>query len=662
MDAPHSSTDRWSRYTPFLVWLPLLACFAAIQFGTDRLGGNDGWYHVKYAWLLWHEGAIWDFPWLRGTFFHESWVDTEFLYHVLLIPFTIPGDLYLAGKIAPAIFGSIAIFSVYWVIREFGEPGSEWRKHSWWAALLLMTVSHVALYRLSMPRVPAPSLTCMMIALLLMNRGLWKWLAVLGFFYAWMYPVSIVLIPLAFFHALGRWYDEDKWDFKMLAAVSAGVAAGFIINPYFPRTLPILFNHVVEIGMGASDIPKGNEWGPYDSWFMFTNAKIAWTALFLGGLSMVGTPSRGRHIMLLAATAMMMLAYMKSRRFVEYWPFFSVLFSAAVFHDALQAPGSLVDRLRKLVGPKGVALVQIGLTAFLVGTTVRSVRRATRDIGTNAMPTRLAGAAGWLRENTLEGTQVYNVEWDIFPELISYNHHNHWTLGLDPNFTYEVSPNLYHMSVAIAEASTLEPGRYIRKDFGARYVLATNKAPFTKAAKRTNSGFKLRFSDAHASVFEVMPINDRYTIEGELDAVDSSLSPDTGRCRYNSEANKGITWKYLRCELREAKPFTLRYTAEIPAAGNYTVAGRFLSGPSLGQTEVLVGGQPVGGRIDLANDERKMLNRARLATISLKAGPVPVEIRMFPQMPDPVPTTRSGKPKKYPVESGFDALRFGRVK
>ncbi|MEO1338129.1 MAG: hypothetical protein AAFV29_20965, partial [Myxococcota bacterium] len=427
----------------------------------------------------------WDFPWLRGTFFHESWVDTEFFYHVLLIPFTLPGDLYLAGKVAPVFWGATALFTVYWVIRDFGESGSAWQKHAWWAALVLVAASHGGLYRLSMPRVPAVSLLFMMVALtLLAQRRPLKWLAITGFFYAWMYPVSVVLIPLALFDAVGRWYDEDKWDLRPVAYVAAGVFIGFVINPYFPRTLPVLFNHVVEIGIGTSDIPKGNEWAPYDSWFMFTNSIVAWIALFAGGLCLIGTPTRGRHIAYLASTAMMMLAYFKSRRFVEYWPYFAVLFSACAFQSALQAPESLVNRVRRQLGPTYLSLLVIAISGVLFGVAVRNVRKASRDVGQNAMPTRLAGATEWLRMNTPKGSQVYNVEWDIFPELIFYNHHNHWTLGLDPNFTYEVDPKLYYTSVAIGAGQVSEPGRLIEQYFGAKYVIATSKTP---VASRTKS-------------------------------------------------------------------------------------------------------------------------------------------------------------------------------
>ena len=655
----------WEKYLPFALLIPIVGCFAAIQMGTDRFAGNDGYFHIKHAWLLWHEGAVWDFPWLKGTFFEEKFTDPAFLFHVLLIPFTLHGDLYLAGKSAPVFFASIAIFTVHWVIRSFGTPGSVWQKHSWFAVLVLMAASQSSLYRLSMPRVPAASLTFMMLGILALERRSLKWLGIIGFLYAWMYQVSISLIPLALFYSLAHWYDEDKWDLRPVLVAAGSVAAGFIFNPYFPTTIPIFFNHVVEIGIGTSDIPKGAEWAAYDSWYMFTTAKVAWTALFLGGLSLFGTPARGRHLALLAATAMMMFAYFKSRRFVEYWPYFAILFSASVFYDALKSEGSLVNRVRRALRPTGESALVIVTIAVLVGIGVRNIRDTVKEVAANALPTRLEGATTWLKENTPEGTQVYNVEWDIFPELLFYNHQNHWTLGLDPNFTYKVDPRLYYASVAIGGGTTTEPGYLVQEFFNARYAIATNKSALVRRRFNKHSGLKEVFKDEHASVFKIVPSAEVRTLEGELHTYTSDLDKKNTRCRFHTETSKdtgGSPRTYQQCWLREATPFTLKYNLEFPQSGAYTVGGRFLTGASKGTVDFLVDGKPLTTSIPLSAEKRELKQWKSLGKHYFPAGKKTIEVRFAPQLPDEDkrPKAASGKPSKWPIELGFDALRFVR--
>ena len=73
---------------------------AAVQFATPNLAGNDGYYHIKLAYLMRTEGLKPPFPWLPLTILNEgSFVDHHYLYHILLVPFTF-GDLRLGAKIA----------------------------------------------------------------------------------------------------------------------------------------------------------------------------------------------------------------------------------------------------------------------------------------------------------------------------------------------------------------------------------------------------------------------------------------------------------------------------------------------------------------------------------------------------------------------------------
>ena len=78
-----------------LVLLVGLACatvLAWVQAPAPGLYGYDGPFHIRYsAWLREH-GISRTFPWWQETFLRDHWADKDFLYHVLLIPFTF-GDL-----------------------------------------------------------------------------------------------------------------------------------------------------------------------------------------------------------------------------------------------------------------------------------------------------------------------------------------------------------------------------------------------------------------------------------------------------------------------------------------------------------------------------------------------------------------------------------------
>jgi hypothetical protein len=109
--------EPWKRW---LLGLSLLSAFLLvlylIQFSTPNLVGTDGYYHIKFAYLMRMEGLKPDFPWLPLTILNPGeFSDHHFLYHVALIPFTF-GDLILGAKWASVFFASLAFLSIWWLL------------------------------------------------------------------------------------------------------------------------------------------------------------------------------------------------------------------------------------------------------------------------------------------------------------------------------------------------------------------------------------------------------------------------------------------------------------------------------------------------------------------------------------------------------------------
>lgn len=636
-------------YVRLLVWLGLVAFFGAIQVSTDRMAGNDTYYHIKYAWLIWHEGALWDFRWLQGTFFRDMWVDKELLYHLLLIPFTLPGDLYVGAKVAAAVFGGTALFMAYAFISSFAPKGSEWRKHTWMFALLLAASSKTMLYRLSTTRVPAASVAFMMGGVWLLHKRHIKGLFALGFLYAWMYHVSVVLVPFAVFFAVAQRIEDGEWDLRPAVAVGAGILTGFVVNPYFPDSLPVLFKHVLQVGLGGTGLPKGNEWAAYDTWYMAETTNLAWGALIAGVVAVGGTRRfiSARTLALLLCAALMTAAFFKARRFVEYFPVFAIVFAGSAIFDLVSDPESWWARLRAALGG-WIRLVQVALLAVLVGFAVNNNWRASREAAQNAWPWRLAGAAKWLEENTPEQSQVYNAQWDVFPELIFHNHHNSWTLGLDPNFTYFLEPRLYWLSDRLGKGQVPQPGRFVKSEFGCDYAVANKGSGFAKGATFSLSGLEQVFEDDYAVVFRTFGPDEIYTIEGELDRV--AVSDESARCHHRTPGGNMGTASghgYLMCA-SDAPQLVLRYNFEPPTAGRWKVEARFLTGFTPAHATVVVDGKVVGEPVSLKSDTTRIGRMERLGTVELGGGPTFVEVRYE--------TT----PADYQIIFGLDYVRLRR--
>ncbi|MCK5428507.1 MAG: hypothetical protein KAI94_03500, partial [Anaerolineales bacterium] len=80
---------RRTLLTGILLGIVIVGFLALVQFSTPDLAGNDGYYHIKFAYLMRTEGLQPDFPWLPLTILNaREFSDHHFLYHIALIPFT----------------------------------------------------------------------------------------------------------------------------------------------------------------------------------------------------------------------------------------------------------------------------------------------------------------------------------------------------------------------------------------------------------------------------------------------------------------------------------------------------------------------------------------------------------------------------------------------
>jgi asparagine N-glycosylation enzyme membrane subunit Stt3 len=131
----------------------ILALMSWIEFAGPAILDNDGYYHIRWAAMLRQS-----FPHLPAfkalpltTLDEGHYVDHHYLFHVLLIPFTL-GDLRIGAKLAAVTFSSLGIVSMFALLVVYRI------RYRWlWLAPLVASSEHF-LYRMSMTRAPALSL------------------------------------------------------------------------------------------------------------------------------------------------------------------------------------------------------------------------------------------------------------------------------------------------------------------------------------------------------------------------------------------------------------------------------------------------------------------------------------------------------------------------
>ena len=475
---------------------------AIIQFATPDMPDNDGFYHIKLAWLMRTEGLIPDFKWLPLTILNQrEFYDHHFLFHVALIPFTFFSDLHLGAKWAAVIFSSTAFMAIWFLFHRQCVP------YAWLWTLALLGISDAFLYRMSVTRAQSLSLAVLTLAFMWLLDGRHKHLAVLSFIYVWMYDAFPLLIALALLHLVSVAIIEQRFEYKPILYITAGIVLGLLINPYFPENIIFSYRHLIPKLANATSIRVGNEWFPYTTEQIIKNSFPAFLA-FASGIFALGLSARKMDVRTAFAFLTSLLfgmMFLQARRFVEYFPPFVLIFAAfawtPLFMDIRSDTALSANPPRKRILS---ALPVLTLSVAIVLSIARSIPRA-REAMDGSKPYELyAGASRWLEGNTPEGSRVFQTDWDDFPRLFYYNTHNTYLIGLDPTYMQLYDSELYDLWVLITQGDVEAPSKIIAGRFGSQYVHTDLKhKSFIDVAGR-DSGLKEVYRDDQAVIYEVV--------------------------------------------------------------------------------------------------------------------------------------------------------------
>lgn len=491
----------WNVFHYAIVYSVFAGALWYIQSGTAGIIDPDGYYHIRWTQMLWQtlpSGHLPKFVWLPLTILNEQrYVDHHFLFHIFQIPFTWGSDLVAGAKASAVIYGALAMLACYLLI----SAGKVRYSVAW--MVFLLASSGPFLFRMSLPRAPAATVVTLILAFWLLFTKRYIWLGVLSFLLVWMYSLFPLVSIIAGAWAVGVWFEEGRIEWKPVAATLVGIGLGLLVNPYFPENILLFVDHVKMKTAGDYEISVGNEWYPYESWYLVISSMIAWVAQITGWLTQrpERKEDRAKVIALMLFSTFLLLLTMKSRRFIEYWPPFAVVYAAYALKPHL-------DRWTWSAIPSGIprAMVVVGLL-FLAGVTgslaVINVVETRKMVEGESDPNVYAGAAKWMRENTPEGSLVFNTDWDDFPMLFYHDTHNVYTSGLDPTYLLHADANLSELYVDITLGHEENAAPIIRDTFGARYAFTDSGHKDFIRNVTANGEMRIVYEDDDAVVLEV---------------------------------------------------------------------------------------------------------------------------------------------------------------
>lgn len=572
-----TADPRWKQWLgteDAVRWVYLLFGFffivlimARLQYSTDAIccGDWDGYYHIRFSSLLWEsfKAGEWlpRFDWLPLTVLNpDDYADHHFLFHLLQIPFLWFFEDVTAAKVAAVFYGSIAIFSVYWLIFRY--------KVNYLVVWLLaiMVCANPFFYRINMAKAPPLTIIFTIIGIYLLWERKYVWLAPLMFFFVWTYSLFPLLLFAAVIWAVIIGWNERRFEWRPLAYTGGGMFLGNLINPYFPNNLKLFWEHFATKFNVAGDfvVSVGGEWYPYSAQEMLTHFPVALTAMLLGYIFFTSRNGKlpEKSSFLLMFVTILLAAQFRSKRFAEYFPPFAILFVAFSWKDffapnALSLPEEfqrdiepLLDADKKTAREEftlnlrtaaawvlGVILTGVLIFNFVGIDMTKYDRTGWRDtvgirtifgikqegmidtITNNESDERYRDAMEWAVANIPEGERIFNCNWDDFPKLFFLDQIHTYVYGLDPNYLYSQNPELSKLVGEITSGKMDEAGPVIRERFGANYVFTDARENEDMVAKLLDSGWAdMLYEDDEARILRIRETKGRPSSPQEEDA------------------------------------------------------------------------------------------------------------------------------------------------
>ncbi len=566
-------------------WVYLVFGFFAIfmlmtllQFSTNAVccGDWDGYYHIGWSNQLWQsfKAGNWlpEFKWLPLTVLNpKDYADHHFLFHVLQIPFLWFFEPVMAAKIAAVFYGSLAVFSVYWLLFKYKVD----YLLLWFFAIL--TCANPFYYRMNMAKAPPLTIIFSVVGIYLLFERKYVWLLPVMFAFVWTYSLFLLLWIAAFIWTAIIVWNERFLEWRPLTYTTGGMILGNVINPYFPQNLGLFWEHfATKIKIGSDfAVPVGGEWYPYSGQDLLTHFPIALLMMLMGYIlfrpHIKKLPEKATFL-LCFVTFLLMLQF-RSIRFAEYFPPFAILFAAFSWQAffVTEKP-ELPEEFRRDIEPlldkdkptaktdvfgilKQVAVWVIGILLVILmyynfrGIKVGSLEQEgmITSIKNNEDDSRYKTVTDWMKANIPEGERIFNCNWDDFPKLFFFDTKHAYVYGLDPNYLYSQNPELYKLLGDITSGKTDDAAPVIREKFGARFIFADARENEDMFAKLLESGWvEMVYEDSEA---KILKIRDAKGEPPKESTDESDLTPEEKKIL--DDAEKTINAPNLDEELEE---------------------------------------------------------------------------------------------------------------
>lgn len=455
MVRPDEAGVRAQRPRRALVALLVAAAVAlSLHAPIASLTDPDSLYHIRHAWIY-RTGGLFQgaFPWIQFSAIEREASNLWYGFHILLVPFTLMGDLVLGIRVA-GVLVTVACLMLVWAALA--------RLRARWPILWMLVFAFAtadSLYRLTMVR-PHPlslGIAVLLFALLCEARpSRWGLLALAALF-AWIH-LALAWLPLLTFGVVqgAGFLRRRKPDWGGGAFLAGGLVLGAMARPNPIGGIRLAGIQVVTwIAQKGATVPLdvGRELKPFEGrHFVDQLVPATLMAASAAVLVLARRPKRAklprgdssddrREIAAwssLVLTALFLaLGFTVARRANDLFVASAVVLAACAADAWIPARGESLSLARAAC----LAPLALGVIAapFRSIPRFRTYLQAAASVG----PERMRASGTWLRDHARPGEIVFNVNWDTFAHLFYWSPRTYCVSGNDPIFLYARDPELY---------------------------------------------------------------------------------------------------------------------------------------------------------------------------------------------------------------------------
>jgi len=466
----------------FVAFLVVAVAVAALfRLAAPNVSDPDSFYHFRHAAVYAEKGLGYArFPWLVYSVVSRFSADLGYGFHVLLIPFTWVRDGIQGIKLA-AIFETVAVLALmYWVMRRHRIACAG----AWPFVLFFLGPPLTYTFLMARPQTLTMGFSALLLSFMVSGSA---WGVLLASFAICFFHLNVfVIVPVVVAGAalvktlvgspaslVPRPRSEGRdggplkaglatgqagrrpWEWRKWVAALAGMALGVALRPNPLGAVKLEYvQFVVHEIVRRKGIPLmfGREWAATtlgDTATFFTWFLLVWVGVMV--LFVVAALARSEggssedRTLLWSSLALSVLFFVvmvhSTKRATPLWATFAVIFVAKAFSQLLH--GRAAKESKWLETETRLVVTWLVVAALLVMTGEVITQHLIYEQWAGRSSYRLSGAARWLEANSRPGEIVFDVNWDMFPELFFWDTRNRYVSGLDPIFLYAYDQALY---------------------------------------------------------------------------------------------------------------------------------------------------------------------------------------------------------------------------